>query len=487
MGKDNNGMSFMHVCSPVMDMTTADVWRLFSATDWDVSDMYEKMYEAGIPIENQRTGSLLHTCGTKTLSYVKAIEPDMYAKIAARFQNVEFMAQFSKSGYYKIGKPLDTRWNGKSHIKAGIPIKEVTMRSDLYEELLKKAGIKYTRKDNEFEFPKDKRNNKGILKGVEPLNDAIEDGLLKLEELTGICAEGEPWADKLSLKPHTYEELNEMISNGICPYEMAFIHYTWRDYALNFLNTTQEPLRTNWREKLVTSILSWKHHNGSSEDSTIDALEVLSELSEDIVYAVTDDYWTKEDFKFFGRTNISGKAILSISHYPQESLEKEALMCIQYLCEAKRLDLIKASPKLYELAQLWNRQGGKSLTPHQVHRNYIGKEDNRIDELPSDKIPKEGTDEFYNNVVSGAGIWFKENVHSTSSFKRVSIAMLKNDATWKYLGFGPTLKERMARAKAEGAFAKNKEEKEKAKAQAERFAKQIENEEKANREVVITK
>ena len=65
--------------------------------------------------------------------------------------------------------------------------------------------------------------------------------------------------------------------------------------------------------------------------------------------------------------------------------------------------------------------------------------------------------------------------------------MLKNDATWKYLGFGPTLKERMARAKAEGAFAKNKEEKERAKAQAERFAKQIENEEKANREVDITK
>lgn len=48
----------IRTCSPVADLTTPGVWQLFSATDWAVSDTYEKMHECGIPIENQRTGRL---------------------------------------------------------------------------------------------------------------------------------------------------------------------------------------------------------------------------------------------------------------------------------------------------------------------------------------------------------------------------------------------------------------------------------------------
>lgn len=139
-----------NVCSPVFDFPTTDIWRLLSATDWDVNDVYEKLYEIGIGIGDQRVGSLLNYAAVRQISTVKALEPDLYAKINARFQNVEFMAQFNKSGYFKIGKPKDAYWDGHNHIKAGRDQEDITNLSNRYENVLKKLEIPYERKGNEF-------------------------------------------------------------------------------------------------------------------------------------------------------------------------------------------------------------------------------------------------------------------------------------------------------------------------------------------------
>lgn len=140
----------VNICSPVFDFTTADVWRLLSATDWDVNDVYEKLYEIGIGIDDQRVGSLLNYAAVRQIGTVKSLEPDLYARINARFQNVEFMAQFSRAGYFKIGKPRDTDWDGHNHIKAGLEPEEIKALSDRYENLLKVLNIPYERNGNEF-------------------------------------------------------------------------------------------------------------------------------------------------------------------------------------------------------------------------------------------------------------------------------------------------------------------------------------------------
>ena len=72
------------------------------------------------------------------------------ARINARFQNVEFMAQFNRNGYFKIGKPKDSSWDGHNHIKAGYEPEEITALSDRYEALLTKLEIPFERKGNEF-------------------------------------------------------------------------------------------------------------------------------------------------------------------------------------------------------------------------------------------------------------------------------------------------------------------------------------------------
>ena len=174
-----NKVSCIHVCSPVFDLTTQDIWRSFAVTDYPVSEIYEKMFEAGIPIESQRTGSLLNFCATKNISSIKTLEPDMYAKINARFQNIEFMSQFSKAGYYKIGKPKDIKWNGRNHIKAGADLEEVTKLSDLYELLLKTHDMEYIRTGNEFKF--EKKKNSPILVPDKPLEDLLKSGKGKAE------------------------------------------------------------------------------------------------------------------------------------------------------------------------------------------------------------------------------------------------------------------------------------------------------------------
>lgn len=139
-----------NICSPVFDFTTADIWRLLSATDWDVNETYEKLYEIGVGIGDQRVGSLLNYAAVRQIGTVKALEPDLYGRINGRFQNVEFMAQFNRSGYFKIGKPKDTYWDGHNHIKAGYEPEEVKALSDRYENLLIKLNIPYERDGNEF-------------------------------------------------------------------------------------------------------------------------------------------------------------------------------------------------------------------------------------------------------------------------------------------------------------------------------------------------
>ena len=139
-----------NICSPVFDFSTADIWRLLSATDWDVNDVYEKLYEIGIGIGDQRVGSLLNYAAVRQIGTVKALEPDLYARINARFQNVEFMAQFNRNGYFRIGKPKDSSFDGHNHIKAGRSEEEIKILSDRYENLLLKLEIPFRREGNEF-------------------------------------------------------------------------------------------------------------------------------------------------------------------------------------------------------------------------------------------------------------------------------------------------------------------------------------------------
>jgi predicted phosphoadenosine phosphosulfate sulfurtransferase len=73
----------------------------------------------------------------------------------------------------------------------------------------------------------------------------------------------------------------------------------------------------------------------------------------------------------------------------------------------------------------------------------------------------------------------REDVAYSPCWKKIAICVLKNDVSFKFCGFGATLRERQAREEAIAAFDTKQSEKESAKAEALRLAEQIKREKEA--------
>lgn len=498
----NNGVN---ICSPVFDFTVRDIWRLMSATDWDVNEVYECLYEIGVAPADQRVGSLLNYAAVRQISTVKALEPDLYGRINARFQNVEFMSQFSRAGYYKIGKPRDTFFDGHNHIKAGRSAEEIKELSDKYESILKAYDMKYERyNDNEFRTTDEELKGKPWFPLKMIIKD-IEDGKINLK-------------DGFSL-----DELKSL----------NVIHITWRDYTLLMLNSTNDPLRTIWREKVVTSLSHWSFNTGSIDEGNLAGVEILAALPDEFTEKVVDDAWSDLDWSKEGRLARSKRMNVFLGHYPQESLSNEANLCMKYIINhwdeyGHLINEIPVLSRIWELAQM---SGGKCVLPDEVLTYILEKPVNDKKQAPwidvahdiftngipsetynkywkSDKIEgyplaefipdteekwferkvlEDGTVEIGNaisfedqkeNFLKVCDIFLKESVSWSPCWKKIAICILKNDVSMKYAGFGATLRERLAREDAIAAFETKKEEKEAAKANAKALAEKIEKENK---------
>ena len=456
----------VNTCSIVFDYTTPDVWRLFAATDWPVSSIYNDMYEAGIPVEKQRTGSLLNYAATRNISDVKAIEPALYARITARFSNVEFFSQFSKAGYYKIAKPKDMSWDGRNHIKAGVAEKFWEDLDNQYKWLLDSLGITYKFYNHVFkDMHLDMTNHEleegmadtAYYKSLERSNFKVVRPLKELRKLTG----------------KTLEELTD----GRFKNELDVIHNSWRDYALFLLNTSNAQALESTREKVVTSITSWKYGTGSTPETTLSALKVLSDIPEELSMEMLDQNWNHDSFVVKGRLNISGKYKVSISQYPMESLEKMAYKTLHHLLHEKNEELLRKNEEFMKLAEIWSRTDGQSLFSLEVSKAFFAGNDwkkETLERYDTGQILEPFTDAWYRAMNKAISIWFKEDIHSTSSWKRIAVAVLKGAGgvpDFSYIGFAPTFKERLARAEALQAFSSTQEEKTKAAKEYEKLAK----------------
>lgn len=80
------------------------------------------------------------------------------------------------------------------------------------------------------------------------------------------------------------------------------------------------------------------------------------------------------------------------------------------------------------------------------------------------------------NMEMFCDVMLKEDVAYSPCYKKICICVLKNDVSFKYCGFGATLRERQAREAAISAFETNQEEKEKAKQNALALAEQLKKE-----------
>lgn len=377
--------------SPIFDMKTKDIWRSMNILDFKYCKLYDLMFESGIPMKNQRIASLLNVYASNSIQSIKSLEPNLYQKIVNRFDNVELIGEFSTQGYYKAFKPKDMKWNGKNHIKAGVSDQDIQFLNNRYEDLLRKYRIDYKISNNMF-FLKDEDFKK----------------LEAIEKEDKNC-----------------KELNN-------------IHFTWKDYTLYLLNNSDKEARENWQEKMVTDILKHRFQGVSSTLSAYHALKIMSELPQDYVKSIVDQVFEENiDWKYYTTHSKSKQPIISFLTYPMESVEKMCQDIILDIVSKEDIKMLNQSRMLKSLTDLWQSE-------------IYNCEEKRIAELNGKDYNNYFKDKgFWGNIEHGAKIYFKENMQSSSSYKKFCIAILKNDMVLTYLKFTPTYKERLNRLKVE--------------------------------------
>lgn len=312
--------------------------------------------------------------------------------------------------------------------------------------------------------------------------------------------------------------------------KLQIVHTTWKDYALILLNSTPDPLRSIWREKVVGSITHWEFASGSISEGNMAAIEILEALPNDLTKMVVDDWFNPGSWNKENRLSGSKRMNVFIGRYPQESLSNEANLCLKYIVENWKEygHLIGETPILKSIWELAQESGGKCPLPDEVLTYILEKpiddkkaaswidvaRDLFTNGIPSDKYAEyyhiekiEGfpiaeyipsSREWYIRQQNSDGTWghiaevtfekqkknfldvcdifFKEDVSFSPCWKKICICILKNDTTFKYAGFAPTLRERLAREDAIAAFSTKQEEQVKAKKEAEKLAEQMKKE-----------
>lgn len=302
------------------------------------------------------------------------------------------------------------------------------------------------------------------------------------------------------------------------------IHTSWEEYMYTLLNSTPDPLREIWRDKLITSICHWKWDTGSISEGNFAGLQILSELPNELTMKVCDYKIDPDEWVKYERLARSKRINVTIGEYPQESLSEMARKCIHYILEHfdEYGHLFAELPSLKRIWKFAQEAKGECIIPDEaltlmlekeVHdeepQSWIGLADllykeghsgkyaeymkhDKIEgypfatklvningvELPvlADVDEDKALEEAAENVKSVVDVFLKEDVAWSPCYKKICICILKNDVTMKYAGFGATLKERQARENAMAAFSTKQNEKEKAKAEAERLVKKIEKE-----------
>lgn len=170
-------------------------------------------------------------------------------------------------------------------------------------------------------------------------------GKIKLSEVEGLTPE-----DVASLK------------------KLGIIHTTWRDYTLMLLNSTPDPLRSIWREKVVTSTSHWHFNTGSISEGNMAGVEVLAVLPSELTMKVVDDAFEPDGWYKGERLSGSKRMKVFLGHYPQESISNEANLCLKYI--VKHWDeyghLIQEIPLLSRIWKLAQESGGKCIIPDEV-------------------------------------------------------------------------------------------------------------------------
>lgn len=100
-------------CYPIFDWTTKDIWTGNAKFGWDYNKLYDVMYQAGIPIDQQRVASPFISTAISSLKFYKIIEPKTWGKLIGRVNGVNFSGLYGGTkamGVKNVQLPSGHTW-----------------------------------------------------------------------------------------------------------------------------------------------------------------------------------------------------------------------------------------------------------------------------------------------------------------------------------------------------------------------------------------
>lgn len=85
---------------PIYDWSSDDIWTAIAQHDWPYNPIYDLMYRYGMPVRNMRVSNLHHETAVQSLWSLQEIEPETYAKLAARVGGIDTAGKLGADDYF---------------------------------------------------------------------------------------------------------------------------------------------------------------------------------------------------------------------------------------------------------------------------------------------------------------------------------------------------------------------------------------------------
>ena len=86
---------------PIYDWRTEDIWTANAKFEWDYNKLYDTFWKAGVPVAKMRVASPFMSESKSSLGLYRVIDPHTWARLCARVQGANFVAQYGKQLSYR--------------------------------------------------------------------------------------------------------------------------------------------------------------------------------------------------------------------------------------------------------------------------------------------------------------------------------------------------------------------------------------------------
>jgi len=428
------------VDSPFFDLTTEDLWKVNTCLGFDSNYIYDMMWDAGVPLATMRIGSPLNEHAGDSVKLFKVLNPGTYSKMVGRLDGVDFVAGYGgvfQKGFKYINLPK------LEAFKMG------SIESEPLARAINYLNAKYILSEDKKEyFPESRPVSVG-------------------DRIIMFAQQAELWEESARKKAISEgnKELEDYFSSHMPKQK------TWYDYACQLINSAEPMFQKGWRKKTIASMKAWKYRGIAVNEATVDALRILAEANSTWLHDPNETWNEYIDWALVGFLPLSSKPMIKYYSYPQDCAENTVAFYLNNIVDnwdnggKEEFENNKfLTSMLYDdnNSSLFTKVLGVSVRnasaiPWGTTLRQIVTGDASKDSYLGEVVPEDIRD----TIKNLAYYYFHDQVRESASWKRVTIACLRNDIKFTYLGFGQSEEEKAIRLNAEIAFAESEIERKK--------------------------